>query len=98
MITLIGLDLGQQNDYTAICVVEATPTIYEMAVPGRDPEFHLPISTVQSYESTPVSYAVRHLERMNLGASYPDVSLLSFMRSTMPLCSSWIIPGAGARS
>ncbi len=73
MITLIGLDLGQQNDYTAICVVEATPTIYEMAVPGRDPEFHLPISTVQSYESTPVSYAVRHLERMNLGASYPDV-------------------------
>jgi hypothetical protein len=72
MITLIGLDLGQQNDYTAISVVEATPTIYEQAVAGRDTEFNLPALSEQLYESTPVSYAVRHLERM-LGAPYPEV-------------------------
>ncbi|MFA5003132.1 MAG: hypothetical protein WC502_09195 [Methanolinea sp.] len=68
----IGVDLGQQNDFTAICVVEATPTIYEITTPSQDPEYHRPMESKEIIESTPISHAVRHLERA-IGIPYPEV-------------------------
>ena len=72
MITLIGVDLGQSQDYTAISVIEATPTVYEQTVPGTDPEYRRLTKSTHTFEGTPVSFAARHLERI-LGAPYPDV-------------------------
>lgn len=72
MITIIGVDLGQQNDYTAICVLEAYPTVYNQERLIRDPDCNRIMPIGQVIEGTPVTFAVRHLER-ELGASYPDV-------------------------
>lgn len=72
MIPFIGVDLGQQNDFTAISVVESTPTIYEQIVTARDEEYGLPKPSKQVFEAPPVSHAVRHLERA-LGIPYPAV-------------------------
>jgi hypothetical protein len=57
---LIGLDLGQKGDFTAIAVVE-----FREHVEGRDP------ATYQPKLATWLD--VRHLERVPLGTSYPDV-------------------------
>jgi hypothetical protein len=59
-----GLDLGQQQDYTALAVAERL----EVGTGERvaDPD------TVLG-ETTAVHYHVRHLERLPLGTSYPEV-------------------------
>ena len=54
MPVLIGVDLGQQRDPTAICVAE----------PERR----------ESAGGTEQHFLVRHLERLTLGTSYPDVA------------------------
>jgi len=58
---LVGLDLGQKGDYTAIAVVER----WVQALGGFDPV---------TYEArTAKRLDVRHLERLPLGTSYPEV-------------------------
>ena len=58
---LVGLDLGQKHDHTAIAVVEREKIVGTR----RDPvTWELDKRTV---------YAVRYLERMPLGMSYPEV-------------------------
>ncbi len=54
MTVLIGVDLGQQRDPTAICVAEPE---------GR-----------QSAGRTEHHFLVRHLQRLPLGTSYPEVA------------------------
>src|SRR5688572_26843615 len=51
-IFILGLDLGQAGDYTALAVLEQT---------WPEPD------------GTMAQYDVRHLERMPLGISYPDI-------------------------
>lgn len=65
---LIGIDLGQTNDYTAICVVQRddTPPITEGALNRFMTEGHAP------RERTEAVYQVRHLERLPLGTPYPE--------------------------
>lgn len=54
---LVGVDLGQANDYTAVCVVQRNRLM-------PDPES--PQSQGETY------YQVRHLDRLPLGTPYPQ--------------------------
>lgn len=68
-----GLDLGQQADYTALGVLEVTPTMHRMVSPGHDAEYNLPSDQTHSVPGPPISMALRHLERFPLGTSYVDI-------------------------
>lgn len=59
---LVGLDLGQSHDPTALAVLEREPVLDEAGKPTRDGHAH-PIA----------AYSVLHLERYPLGLSYPDM-------------------------
>ena len=73
MTYLLGVDLGQAQDYTALCVLE--PTAHDT---GRerllslgvrvDGEEVIPPTTSPVYSH---AYAVRHLERLPKGTPYP---------------------------
>ena len=54
-----GLDLGQARDYSALCVVEATPTQHHLTVEGIEREFGLPIDRELILDGPPVSLALR---------------------------------------
>ncbi len=56
---IIGVDLGQARDYTAICILERFEELTGEAAKGR--------------WTTAVRYAMPHLERPPLGTSYPDI-------------------------
>ena len=58
---LVGLDLGQKGDYTAIAVVEQ----WTQAIGDVD------AATFEARTKTWLD--VRHLERLPLGTSYPDI-------------------------
>lgn len=70
---LIGLDLGQSRDYTAISITERTfvPTGKEVEEEGWDPRFdaYFPARVPE----VAVQYRVRHLERPPLGTPYTDI-------------------------
>ncbi len=70
---VMGLDLGQSKDYTALAIVEATPTKYTQTVVGRERETGLPIDRDIQVEGPPVSLALRHLERPELGTPYTEI-------------------------
>ena len=58
-LTVVGVDIGQKRDPTAIAVVEIEyREVREPSVGGREEESH---------------YLVRFLERLPLGTSYPEV-------------------------
>jgi hypothetical protein len=71
---ILGLDLGQAQDYTALVVLECTTRDT-----GKTKTLYLPVSSragQSPYQVLPVPvmenlYAVRHLERLALGTSYP---------------------------
>jgi hypothetical protein len=84
---LVGLDLGQASDFTALCILERTKPdpagdrgfqadrqLEKLAAAGS---IHLPPGYVPTYRRPQPSkenrYAVRHLERFELGTSYPDI-------------------------
>ena len=64
---IIGVDLGQAHDFTAITVIERgqRPTGRHKKVTNADGSVRYP----QEYEST---YHVRHLERLPRGTPYPQ--------------------------
>jgi hypothetical protein len=70
-IPIIGVDLGQQKDYTAICVTERTH------VPDgemyNDHYYHRGRRVFWASQPVRLEYRVRHLERPRLGTPYPDV-------------------------
>jgi len=70
---VIGADIGQLSDPTAIAVVECTPSSYPVPVLGRDPVSGLPREEETFVEGPPVTFAVRHLERPPLGTDYVRV-------------------------
>lgn len=60
MVTVIGVDIGQKRERTAIAVVELEYRKTATAPPqGRDEQRH---------------YLVRFLERLRLGTSYPEIA------------------------
>lgn len=68
---IIGLDLGQSQDYTALCVVERVmppPVLPERAMSGYGDYEDWPAPDTRK-----ASYHVRHLERPPLGTKYPVV-------------------------
>ena len=57
---VLGLDLGQAHDYTAICILECiTEKLNEW--------------TTDLQQKTTKFFHVRHLERPPLGTPYPDI-------------------------
>ena len=72
-IFVAGLDLGQLGDYTALAIVEATPSTYQQPYAEMDPEFHLPRTATMQVEGMPVRHDVRWLERFALHTSYVDI-------------------------
>ncbi len=56
---IIGVDLGQARNYTAICILERFEELTGEAAKGR--------------WLTQVRYEMPHLERPSLGTSYPDI-------------------------
>ena len=70
---IIGLDLGQTNDYTALLILERSQeTTTEFITTTKDPM----ITRSDWREKTTVNDAVyhcRHIERLQLGTSYPAV-------------------------
>src|SRR4051812_3167239 len=59
---LVGLDLGQSHDPTALAVLEKESVLDGAGMPTRDGRGH-PIA----------AYNVVHLERYQLGQSYPEM-------------------------
>jgi hypothetical protein len=79
-VRIIGLDLGQQRDYTAISVTErtlvSTGERYEDYVYNHKDKIYgygLDRRRVELFERVDAEYHVRHLERPPLGTPYPEV-------------------------
>jgi len=72
-ILVAGLDLGQSQDYSALTVVEAFPSMLEQEMAYIDEELHLPAARMVQVEGLPLAYHVRHLERYPLKMSYPSI-------------------------
>jgi hypothetical protein len=75
---IIGVDLGQANDFTALCVLEkwrdTTSTIEQK---GFEPP--------TSVTTTRNIFHLRHLQRLRLGTSYVDVcSIVATMLKALP--------------
>lgn len=68
-----GLDLGQQQDYTALSIVEVAPSSVPVTVATRDRELGLPMDQAAVLEGPPAQHRLRHLERFPLGTSYPQM-------------------------
>jgi hypothetical protein len=59
---IVGVDLGQANDFTAITVVERINECFEKAHDGKSPDVKVR------------HFQLRHAQRLPLGTSYPDVA------------------------
>jgi hypothetical protein len=70
---LVGLDLGQSIDFTALAVAEVlhVPTGEQEAVPGVVGQSRSGAVVAITRPKTAKHFAVRHLERFELGLSYP---------------------------
>lgn len=71
---ILGLDLGQVNDFTAIVVLERLQEIYTRLEPVgsiRDRRIVTGWREVDNYSEA--IYHARHIERVKLGTSYPDI-------------------------
>jgi len=66
MIYVAGLDLGQAEDYTALCILEVEPSVRWFDTPrGRIHIDSLPITAMRC----------RHLERFDLQTRYVDIAV-----------------------
>ena len=78
---VVGVDLGQSSDPTAICIIEHATGVVDT---GSDWERHCGLPT----EQKPAERVdVRHLERLPLGMSYPAVvQHVADLLARPPLC------------
>lgn len=65
---IVGIDLGQARDYTAVCVLEKVTPEWQQGFVGWSFEAR----TAHRERSKPL-YHVRHIDRLPLGTSYPAV-------------------------
>jgi hypothetical protein len=82
----VGLDLGQSQDFTAVCVVERSETVAE----------HVDGATYE--RKWEVRYHVRYLQRLNLGTSY--VQVVQHIKSlvanpVLEKCSTLVVDATG---
>lgn len=99
--SVIGVDLGQAADYTAIVVVKPqifpvirTDTTYGDRVTRHRPVFRLPNGT-ETPKHPPVVYAVNYIERLTLGTRYTEVvEELKKVRAEVP-CSTLAVDATG---
>ncbi len=98
---IIGVDLGQSQDYTALCVVERIlPPRPKPTTPYRpvsyyggggtnvngDPMLGVAVISLPPADTRAASYHIRHLERPPLGTKYPViVARVKGMLATPPL-------------
>jgi hypothetical protein len=68
---IVGVDLGQQRDYTAISVTEKV--LLPTGKYHKEPFYVRGRTEWRSVEEGTPEYRLRHLERPALGTSYPDV-------------------------
>lgn len=72
-IYVYGLDLGQQQDFTAAVIIEARGTTQSAAYKGEAFGITLPIE--RKYELSPMSRVeVRHIERFPLHTPYKEIA------------------------
>ncbi len=71
--TVVGVDLGQTNDYTALCVTERAYVPVGRLVDGSYRDHRAGRTVRAARQPVGVEYRVRHLERPPLGTPYPDV-------------------------
>jgi hypothetical protein len=79
---IVGADLGQSSDPTALCAIEHIKGVLDS---GSDFERH--ISMTASLQTPAEIFNVRHLERLPLGTTYPAV--INHIRNLLarpPLC------------
>jgi hypothetical protein len=72
-INVLGVDLGQARDYTALAGIEATGTAYQVPYSYQDRDYGRMAQATMDVEGLPVTFKVRYLERLALGTEYPDV-------------------------
>lgn len=72
-VRLIGVDLGQQRDYTAISVTERVPVPTGEMGTERVWDHDFQCFDTRQGEKMALEYRVRHLERPPLGTPYTDV-------------------------
>src|SRR6266567_8156762 len=79
----VGIDVGQIHDPTALCVVETSQLdtgklrFGPSPQPARlDSKSGLWIPAEDIYPVMVTEYTVRHIRRLPLGTSYPDVALI----------------------
>jgi len=73
---MIGLDLGQVNDYTALVVLERLQTYKteQVAMPRERDRYVVNAWEWQEVETVDQAYYhARHIERFRLGTPYPDM-------------------------
>lgn len=68
-----GLDLGQARDFTALGILEATPSRIERTITEDHPVVGLARNRVVGIDAPPVRLGLRHLERYELGTPYPAI-------------------------
>lgn len=69
-----GLDLGQQQDYTALTVIEKRRIIPPDVASTLPHDLDRSISRDKYYDRYGVNrYVVRHIQRWPLGTAYPDI-------------------------
>lgn len=66
--------MGQAQDYTAICVVEAARSEEKRTLADLAPDLRVQRERENGFYSPPVGFQVRHLERLALGTTYPRVT------------------------
>jgi len=96
MLYVVGVDLGQAQDYSAVSVVEATGTEYLRTVTDLDPEFHRTREREERFSAPPTSFDVTHLERLALGTPYPAVvarvgEVCAEVVRRLPSGSQWLL-------
>jgi len=76
--TLVGLDIGKRQDYTALAVVEREQWVPALSETGQD-------EMTLEKKPRPAIYHVRHLERLPLGTLYTAVA--EYMQAFWPRVS-----------
>lgn len=69
---ILGLDLGQSQDYSALSLLEVEPKQHQRPI-GRDRETGLPTDETETVDGMPLTFRCRYLSRFPLNTAYADI-------------------------